>query len=113
MDVSYSNMNEIIMYGRKSLTLDEIQFVLHSRTLQNKLKIKIKPEEGLAMRGRLEKYNTKGKQYKSRSKSKSRQLKYFNCHEEDNFKRDCPEKKFNVLEKQNNDENAYVVLDGY
>lgn len=102
-----------MMYGRESLTLYEVQFVLHSKVLQNKLKIKIEPGEGLAMRGRSKKYNPKGKQNKTRSKSKSKRLKCFNCHMEWHFKRDCPDKKFNRLGKQNNDRNASIVLDGY
>lgn len=37
---SKTNLKEIMMYAWESLTLEELQYVLHSRTLQNKLKLK-------------------------------------------------------------------------
>lgn len=70
-------------YFRDSLTLEVVQFVLHFRSLQNKLELKIEIGEGLSIRGRTKKYNLKVKTNNNdRSKSKSRQLKCFNYHKE-------------------------------
>lgn len=82
LDTSYANLKETMTYGRETLTLDDVQSVLHSRELQNKAKNKPKTGEGLTIRGRLEKHSHKGKNNKVRSKSKGKQLKCFVCHKE-------------------------------
>lgn len=50
-----------MIYGRESLTLEEVQSILHFWTLQNKLELKIESGEGLSVRGRSEKFNPKKK----------------------------------------------------
>lgn len=72
LDASYANLKEIMMYGIESLTLDEIQPVLHFRALHNKLELKTKSDEGLIVRGRSEKYSPKKKFSKGRSKSREK-----------------------------------------
>lgn len=47
LDTSYFNLKGTMMYGRESLILDEVQSMLNSRALQNKLKLKTKTGEGL------------------------------------------------------------------
>lgn len=101
-----------MMYGRKSLTLDEVHSVLHSRVLQSKLKTKNKLGEGLTVRGRSEKFNPKNNFNKFISKSRNRQLKCFNCHKESHFKKECLKKKNNRMGKHNNGSDTSIVLEG-
>lgn len=37
LDLSYLNTKETMMYGKETLMLNEIQYVLHARKLQNKV----------------------------------------------------------------------------
>lgn len=60
------------MYGRESLTPNDVQSILHSRALQNKLELKIESREGVFVRGRSKKYNPKKKSNKERSKSREK-----------------------------------------
>lgn len=72
LDSSYANLKETMMYGRENLSLEEVQYVLHSRVLQNKTEVKIETGGGLNIRGRSEKPSHKGKNNKTRSKSKGK-----------------------------------------
>lgn len=57
LDNSYAYLKKTMMYGRERLTLDEVtldevQSILHSRELQNKVDIKTETGKGLTIRGR-------------------------------------------------------------
>lgn len=101
------------MYERESLSLEEVQSVLHSRALQNKLNSKCDTDEGIAVRGRTGKYNPQNKITKGRSRSKGKQLKYFLCHKKQYFKRGYPNRKTDKIGKTNENKNASMVMDGY
>lgn len=80
------------MYGRDSLSLEEVQSALYSKELKKKSVIKEEAAEGLTVRGRQEKRDFKPKN-QSRSKSKPKNRKCFVCHKEGHFKKDYPDKK--------------------
>lgn len=61
-----------MIYVRENLTLEEVQYVLHSRALQNKQKSKFDSGEGLSIRGIFDKNNPKIKFNKRISKSKEK-----------------------------------------
>ncbi|RVW67653.1 Retrovirus-related Pol polyprotein from transposon TNT 1-94 [Vitis vinifera] len=109
---SYINMKEAIMYGRDSLTFDEVQSILHARELQKQEESKEESGDGLNIRGRSEKEEKKDKNSKSRSKSKTKKFKCFICHKKD-FKKDCPDKRQNTVKKTMNEGDVAVILDGY
>ncbi|RVW58895.1 Retrovirus-related Pol polyprotein from transposon TNT 1-94 [Vitis vinifera] len=113
LDASYTNMKDAIMYGRDSLTFDEVQSILHARELQKQEESKEESGEGLNIRGRSEKREKKGKNSKSRSKSKTKKFKCFICHKEGHFKKDCPDRRQNTVKKTVNEGDAAVILDGY
>ena len=110
---SYINMKEAIMYGRDSLTFDEVQSILHARELQKQEESKEESGDGLNIRGRSEKEEKKDKNSKSRSKSKTKKFKCFIYHKEGHFKKDCPDKRQNTVKKTMNEGDVAVILDGY
>ncbi|KAH9782716.1 hypothetical protein KPL71_009026 [Citrus sinensis] len=88
---SYEHFVDALIYGRQTLSLDEVKSILNTKELQGKqdsmangsgegLIVKVKPE------------GKKTKQNKNKNKIKN--LRCFQCHKEGHFKKDCPEKKF-------------------
>ena len=72
LDASYTNLKEVIMYGRDSLTFDEVQSILHARELQKQEESKDESSEGLNIRDRSDKGEKKGKNSRVKSKSRTR-----------------------------------------
>ena len=77
----YSSFKENMKYGRKTLTLEEVQFVLRSKELE--LKKEGSNGEGLPMGGRSDKRNDKRKA-SSRSKSRGERKCYY-CDGKENL----------------------------
>ena len=78
---SYNNFKDTFLYGRESLTLDEVQAALNSKELNHKNEDKGSTvAEGLNVRGRPDKREFKPRS-KSRSKSKGK-IKCYHCHKE-------------------------------
>nr|CAN70013.1 hypothetical protein VITISV_017116 [Vitis vinifera] len=113
LDASYTNMKEAIMYGRDSMTFDEVQSILHPRELQKQEESKDESGEGLNIRGRYDKREKKCKNLKAKSKSNTKKFKCFICHKEGHFKKDCSDKRQNTIKKTVNEGDAAVILDGY
>ncbi|KAH9687674.1 hypothetical protein KPL70_014852 [Citrus sinensis] len=102
---SYKNLVDALMYGRQTLTLDEVKSALNTRELQTKQgHLENSGSEGLTAKVKTDKKKKKGK-----SKNKERDLKCFQCHKEGHFKRDCPEKKFKTKDSRNQSGDAVVV----
>ena len=106
LDASYTNLKEAIMYGRDNLTFYEVQSILHVRELQKQEESKNESGEGLNIRGRFDKREKNGKNSRDRSKFKTKKFKYFICHKEGYFKKDCPDMRQNTVKKT-------MILDGY
>lgn len=87
---SYEYFVDALMYGRQTLSLDEVKSVLNTKELQGKQDhLGNGSGEGLTTKARLE--WKKKKQGKNKEKPKN--LKCFQCHKEGHFKKDCLEKK--------------------
>ncbi|GJV79239.1 zinc finger, CCHC-type containing protein [Tanacetum coccineum] len=93
---SYENFVETMLYGRESLTMEDVLATLNSRELKKRTEgTKEEAGDGLYVRGMSD---HSGKAHSGRSsRFKSRggtgKLKCFICYSEGHLKRDCPMKK--------------------
>lgn len=109
----YKNLHDTLVYGRDSLTLEEVQSALMSKELKKKSENRDDSGEGLMVRGRSEHKDYKQKD-RSRSKFKSR--KCFLCKKEvGHFKKNCPERRKNKKRKKKESDSGDVSIasDGY
>ncbi|KAH9779137.1 Integrase catalytic domain-containing protein [Citrus sinensis] len=106
---SYSNLVDALMYGRSTLSLDEVKAALNIRGLQEKSG-NMMHAEGLSVKGKFNKNDGKKKKQKQ-EKSKSQNKKCFHCNKEGHFKRDCQELK--NKSKERNGDAATVEEEGY
>ncbi|KAH9743535.1 hypothetical protein KPL70_003339 [Citrus sinensis] len=110
---SYSNFVDALMYGRQTLSLDEVKVALNTRGLQEK-SVSIESGVGLTVKGKFEKNkNTAKNQKQSKPKTKPKDLKYFHCHKEGHFKKDCRDLKNKNKERVGNAATAEEEEDGY
>ena len=106
---SYSNLVDALMYGRSTLSLDEVKAALNTRGLQEKSE-NMMHAEGLSVKGKFNKNDGKKKKQKQ-DKSKSQNKKCFHCNKEGHFKRDCQE--FKNKSKERNTDATTVKEEGY
>jgi len=110
---SYSNFVDALMYGRQTLSLDEVKAALNTRGLQQK-SVSIESGVGLTVKGKFEKNKNAAKNQKqSKPKTKQKDLKCFHCHKEGHFKKDCPDLKNKNKERVGNATTAEEEEDGY
>ncbi|GJT27716.1 retrovirus-related pol polyprotein from transposon TNT 1-94 [Tanacetum coccineum] len=90
---SYDNFVETLLYGRESLTLEDVLSSLDSRELKKRIDAK-DDGDGLYVKGRSDNQGNQGRG-SSRSKSKGKgtyKLKCYICYFEDHLKKDCPKR---------------------
>lgn len=104
----FENLADTLLYGRDSLTLDEVQATLSSKELKKKSTgMEDIKAQGLNVRERSIKRDFKSKpQIKSKSREK---WKCFVCKKDWHFKKDCPERKKRPFERQKENEDVDVA----
>ncbi|GJY87152.1 zinc finger, CCHC-type containing protein [Tanacetum coccineum] len=93
---SYENFVETLLYGRESLTIEDVLATLNSRELKKRTEgTKKKTSDGLYVGGRSDHSGKVHSGGSSRFKSRggTGKLKCFICHSEGHLKRDCLMKK--------------------
>ncbi|GJT02267.1 NRT1/ PTR family 4.5-like protein [Tanacetum coccineum] len=84
---SYEHFVDILLYGREALTLEDVMATLNSKEIKERSKEKGDDGEGLYVRGRTDRRDSRQSRGKSRSKSRGRRLKCYICQSEDHLKR--------------------------
>ncbi|GJS38829.1 zinc finger, CCHC-type containing protein [Tanacetum coccineum] len=93
---SYENFMETLLYGRESLTMEDVLMTLNSRELKKRTEdTKEETGDGLYVRGRSDHSGEAHSGESSRFKSRggTGKLKCFICHSDGHLKRDCLMKK--------------------
>ncbi|KAD3641560.1 hypothetical protein E3N88_30784 [Mikania micrantha] len=113
---NYEHFVDTLMFGRESLSMEEVLAALNSRELKKRGDDKGEGSDGLFVRGRTEQRDIKAKgSYRSKSKGK---LRCYVCNSDKHLKRACPEWKKKKAEyakgkgQSSNSENE-GSLDGY
>ncbi|GJZ81928.1 retrotransposon protein, putative, ty1-copia subclass, partial [Tanacetum coccineum] len=86
---SYEYFVDTLLYGRKALTLDDAMATLNSKEIKERSKAKGDDGEGLYVKGRTDRKDSRQSRGKSRSKSQGVRLKFYICQSEDHLKRNC------------------------
>ncbi|GJR00341.1 retrovirus-related pol polyprotein from transposon TNT 1-94 [Tanacetum coccineum] len=114
---SYDNFVETLLYGRESLTLEDVLSRLNSWELKKRIDAK-DDSDGLYVRGRSDHQDNQGRG-SSRSKSKVKgtyKRKCYICYFEDHLKKDCPKrnkKKSVGFVKKNVGQGSSMHSEGY
>ena len=109
----YKDINNVLKYGRDTITSNEIVSFLRSKDLELKKESKNMSGEGLFIRGRNKGKEIKGSKSnsrgKSRSKSRVRSKKCYYCQKEGHYIKDCYKRKKDNKEKPSDEGNATVA----
>nr|GEU94014.1 retrovirus-related Pol polyprotein from transposon TNT 1-94 [Tanacetum cinerariifolium] len=89
LPTSYKQFMDILLYGREALTLKDVMATLNSKEIKERSKTKEDDAEGLYVRGRSNRRDSRQSRGKSRSKSRSGRLKHYIFQSEDHLKRIC------------------------
>ncbi|GJY48019.1 retrovirus-related pol polyprotein from transposon TNT 1-94 [Tanacetum coccineum] len=83
LPASYEHFVDTLLYGWEKLTLEDVMATINSKEIKERYKAKGDDGEGLYVRGRTDRRDSR----QSRGKSRSRRLKCYICQSEDHLKR--------------------------
>ncbi|GKB06417.1 hypothetical protein Tco_0834650 [Tanacetum coccineum] len=89
LPASYKHFVDTLLYGREALTLEDVMATLNSKEIKERSKAKGDDGDGLYVRGRTERRDSRHSRGKSRSKSQGGRLKCYIFQSEDHLKRNC------------------------
>ncbi|GJZ83325.1 hypothetical protein Tco_0648498 [Tanacetum coccineum] len=90
LPASYEHFVDTLLYGRESLTLEDVMATLNSKEIKERSKAKGGDGEGLYVMGRTDRRDSRQSRGKSRSKSRGGRLKCYICQSENHLKRNFP-----------------------
>ncbi|GKA62215.1 hypothetical protein Tco_0761734 [Tanacetum coccineum] len=104
LPASYECFVDTLIYGREALTLEDVMATLNSKEIKERSKAKGDDGEGLYVRGRTDRKDSRQSKGKSRSKSRGGRLKCYICQYEGHLKR-------NYLKNNRKKSTGYVKKD--
>nr|GEU73717.1 retrovirus-related Pol polyprotein from transposon TNT 1-94 [Tanacetum cinerariifolium] len=87
LPASYEHFVDTLLYGQEAFTLEDVMATLNSKEIKERSKANGDDGEGLYVRGRTNRRDSRQLRGKSRSKSRGERLKYYICQSEDHLKR--------------------------
>ncbi|GKA12355.1 retrotransposon protein, putative, ty1-copia subclass [Tanacetum coccineum] len=90
LPASYEHFVDTLLYGCEALTLEDVMATLNSKKIKERSKAKGDDGEGLYVKGRTDRRDSRQSRGKSRSKSRGERLKCYIFQSEDHLKRNCP-----------------------
>ncbi|GKE51083.1 hypothetical protein Tco_1486239 [Tanacetum coccineum] len=90
LPASYEHFVDTLLYGWEVLTLEDVMATLNSKEIKERSKAKGDDGEGLYMRGRTDRKDSRQSRGKSKSKSRGGRLKCYIFQSEDHLKRNYP-----------------------
>ncbi|GKD96986.1 retrovirus-related pol polyprotein from transposon TNT 1-94, partial [Tanacetum coccineum] len=116
LPASYEHFVDTLLYGREALTLEDVMATLNSKEIKERSKAKGDDGEGLYVRGRTDRRDSRQSRGKSRSKSRGGRLKCYICQSEDHLKRNCPKnnrkKSTGYVNKDDRPSSSGSIYDG-
>ncbi|GKB30850.1 retrovirus-related pol polyprotein from transposon TNT 1-94 [Tanacetum coccineum] len=104
LPASYEHFVDTLIYGREALTLEDVMTTLNSKEIKERSKAKEDDGEGLYVRGRTDRRDSRQSMRKLRSKSRGGRLKCYICQSEDHLKR-------NSLKNNRKKSTSYIKKD--
>ncbi|GJW87534.1 retrovirus-related pol polyprotein from transposon TNT 1-94 [Tanacetum coccineum] len=115
LPASYEHFVDTLLYGHEALTLEDVMATLNSKEIKERSKAKGYDGEGLYLRGRTDRKDSRQSGGKSRSKSRGRRLKCYICQSEDHLKRNCPKnnrkKSTSYIKKDDQPSSSGLIYD--
>ncbi|GJW04115.1 retrovirus-related pol polyprotein from transposon TNT 1-94 [Tanacetum coccineum] len=85
----YEHFVDTCLYGQEAFNFEDVKATLNSKENKERSKVEGDDGEGLYVRGRTDRRDSRQSRGKSRSKSQGVRLKCYICHSEDHLKRNC------------------------
>nr|GEW16433.1 retrotransposon protein, putative, Ty1-copia subclass [Tanacetum cinerariifolium] len=104
LPASYEHFMDTLLYGREALTLEDVMATLNSKEIKERSKAKGNDGEGLYVKGRTDRRDSRQSRGKSKSKSRGGRL---NVQLGDN--RECKIRGIDKVRIQLRDESSYVL----
>ncbi|GKA87844.1 retrovirus-related pol polyprotein from transposon TNT 1-94 [Tanacetum coccineum] len=94
LEKSYEHLVTTLLYGKETISMEDVKSALNSSELRKKVSADYVEESanGLMVKGRRND-KASSSRGRSRSKTRSRKFKCYNCHMEGHMRRDCPDLK--------------------
>ncbi|GJW27376.1 retrotransposon protein, putative, ty1-copia subclass [Tanacetum coccineum] len=116
LPASYEHFVDTLLYGREALTLEDVMAILNSKEIKERSKAKGDDGEGLYVRGRTHRRDSRQSRGKLRSKSRGGRLKCYIFQSKDHLKRNCPKnsrkKSTGYVNKDDQPSSSVLIYDG-
>ncbi|GJY41356.1 retrotransposon protein, putative, ty1-copia subclass [Tanacetum coccineum] len=117
LPASYEPFVDTLLYGREALTLEDVMTTLNLKEIKERSKAKGDDGEGLYVRGRTDRRDSRQLRGKSGSKSRGGRLKCYIFQSEDHLKRNCPKnnhkKSTGYVKKDDQPSSSGSIYDHY